>query len=143
MTFGLTTGPNYEGPLDVNELAGRRQTIPLPGSLCFRGAGWRTTSLTPARLPTDDSVHNSGCSSHSRKKCGARQSRVVYRNYGELISGTVEAISTAVFPTALGACPSQVTVHDPSIPNPLVDKIPISIAVRIPTDDDANTCRGY
>ena len=51
MTFGLTTGPNYEGPLDVNELAGRRQTIPLPGSLCFRGAGWRTTSLTPARLP--------------------------------------------------------------------------------------------
>lgn len=51
MTFGLTTGPNYEGQLDVNELAGRRQTIPLPGSLCFRGAGWRTTSLTPARLP--------------------------------------------------------------------------------------------
>ena len=51
MTFGLTSGPNYEGQLDVNELAGRRQTIPLPGSLCFRGAGWRTTSRTPARLP--------------------------------------------------------------------------------------------
>ena len=67
-----------------------------------------------------------------RKKCGARRSRVVYRNYGELISSTLKAISTAVFLTALGACSSQVTVQDPSIPDPLVEKIPISIAVRFP-----------
>ncbi len=49
--LGLTTGPNYEGQLDVIELAGWRQSIPLPESSCFPGAGWRTTSLTQARLP--------------------------------------------------------------------------------------------
>ncbi len=49
--LGLTTGPNYEGQLDVIELAGWRQPIPLPGSLCFPGAGWRTSSLAQARLP--------------------------------------------------------------------------------------------
>ncbi len=48
--LGLTTGPNYEGQLDVIELAGWRQRIPLPESSCFPGAGWRTTSLTQARL---------------------------------------------------------------------------------------------
>ena len=49
--LGLTSGPNYEGQLDVIELAGWRQRIPLPESSCFPGAGWRTTSLTQARLP--------------------------------------------------------------------------------------------
>jgi len=58
----------------------------------------------------------------------------VYRNYGELISGTLKAISTAVFLTALGACSSQVTMHDLSIPDPLVEKIPISIAVKFPDE---------
>ena len=56
----------------------------------------------------------------------------MYRNYGELISGTLKAISTAVFLTALGACSSHVTVHDLSIPDPLVEKIPVSIAVKFP-----------
>jgi len=49
--LGSTSGPNYEGQLDVIELAGWRQRIPLPESSCFPGAGWRTTSLTQARLP--------------------------------------------------------------------------------------------
>ncbi len=38
----------------------------------------------------------------------------------------------AVFLTALGACSSQVTVHDPSIPDIVVKKIPISVAVKFP-----------
>ncbi len=49
-----------------------------------------------------------------------------------MISSTLKAISIAVFLTALGGCSSQVTVHDPSIPDPLVDKIPISVAVKFP-----------
>ncbi len=34
--------------------------------------------------------------------------------------------------TLLGGCSSQVTVNDPTIPDPLVEKIPLSIAVRYP-----------
>jgi len=49
-----------------------------------------------------------------------------------LISSTRKAISIAVFLAALGACSSQVTVHELSIPDPLVEKIPISIAVKFP-----------
>ena len=49
-----------------------------------------------------------------------------------MISSTLKAISIPVFLTALGACSSQVTVHDPSIPDPLVEKIPISVAVKFP-----------
>ncbi len=49
-----------------------------------------------------------------------------------MISSTLKAISIAVFLTALGACSSQVTVHDPSIPDPLVEKIPISVAIKFP-----------
>ena len=43
-----------------------------------------------------------------------------------------KAIALAAFLTALGACSSQVTVHDPSIPDPVVEKIPVSVAVRFP-----------
>ena len=49
-----------------------------------------------------------------------------------MISSTLKAISIGVFLTALGGCSSQVTVHDPSIPDPLVDRIPISVAVKFP-----------
>ncbi len=49
-----------------------------------------------------------------------------------MTSSTFKAISIAVFLTALGACSSQVTVHDPSIPDPVVKEIPISVAVRFP-----------
>ena len=45
---------------------------------------------------------------------------------------TLRAISIAVFLTALGACSSQVTVNDPTIPDPLIEKIPLSVAVRFP-----------
>ena len=38
----------------------------------------------------------------------------------------------AVFLTALGACSSRVTVNDPTIPDPLLEKIPLSVAVRYP-----------
>jgi hypothetical protein len=44
----------------------------------------------------------------------------------------LKAISVAVFVTALAACSSQVTVSDPTIPDPLVEKIPISVAVAFP-----------
>ncbi len=49
-----------------------------------------------------------------------------------MISNTLKAVLVAVFLTALGGCSSTVTVHDPSIPDPLVDKIPISVAVKFP-----------
>ncbi len=81
---------------------------------------------------TDDAVHNSGRHSHSRKKCGARRGQSAYRNYSELILNTRKAISIAVILATLGACSSHVTVHDPSIPDPIVEKIPISVAVRFP-----------
>jgi len=51
---------------------------------------------------------------------------------GDLNSNTLKAISVTVFLTALGGCSSQVTVNDPTIPDPLVDKIPLSVAVRYP-----------
>ncbi len=38
----------------------------------------------------------------------------------------------AVFLTALGACSSRVTVNDPTIPDPLIEKIPLSVAIRFP-----------
>ncbi len=49
--FGLATGTSYQGQLDVTELAGWRQILPLPGSVCFPGASRRTTSLAQAGLP--------------------------------------------------------------------------------------------
>ncbi len=49
-----------------------------------------------------------------------------------MVSSTLKAVSPAVFLIALGACSSQVTVHDPSIPVPLVEKIPLSVAVKFP-----------
>ncbi len=49
-----------------------------------------------------------------------------------MTSSTFNTASIALFLTALGACSSQVTVHDPSIPDPLVDRIPISLAVKFP-----------
>ncbi len=51
MALETATGPNYEGPPNVSEPAGWRQFLPLLGSLCFPGAGRRTTSLAQARLP--------------------------------------------------------------------------------------------
>jgi hypothetical protein len=46
----------------------------------------------------------------------------------------LRAISIAVFLTAVGGCSSQVTVNNPTIPDPLVEKIPLSVAVRYPPE---------
>ena len=35
---------------------------------------------------------------------------------------------------SLGGCASEVTVNDPRIPDPLVEKIPLSVAVRYPDE---------
>ena len=51
MALETATDPNYEGQPNVSEPAGWRQFLPLLGSLCFPGAGRRTTSLAQARLP--------------------------------------------------------------------------------------------
>lgn len=53
---------------------------------------------------------------------------------GDLTSNRLNAVSITVFVAALGACASEVTVNNPTIPDPLVDKIPISVAVRYPDD---------
>jgi hypothetical protein len=54
------------------------------------------------------------------------------RGRSNLTSNTLRAVLIAVFLTALGACSSQVTVDAPTIPDPLVDRIPISVAVKFP-----------
>jgi len=53
---------------------------------------------------------------------------------GNLTSKMLKAILIAVFLTALGGCSSQVTVNAPTIPDPLVDRIPISVAVKFPDE---------
>ncbi len=49
-----------------------------------------------------------------------------------MTSSKFNAASIAVFLTALGGCSSQVTVSDPLIPDPVVEEIPISVAVKFP-----------
>jgi hypothetical protein len=51
-----------------------------------------------------------------------------------LTPNTLRAISITVILTAIGGCSSQVTVNNPTIPEPLVEKIPLSVAVRYPPD---------
>ncbi len=46
----------------------------------------------------------------------------------------LRAISIAAILAAVGGCSSQVTVNNPTIPDPLVEKIPLSVAVRYPPD---------
>ena len=49
-----------------------------------------------------------------------------------MTSSPFKAVSIAVFLSALLGCSSQVTVHDPLIPNPVVEEIPMSVAVKFP-----------
>ncbi len=49
-----------------------------------------------------------------------------------MTSNTLRAISIAVFLTAIGACSSRITINNPTIPDPLVEKIPLSVAVKFP-----------
>lgn len=44
----------------------------------------------------------------------------------------LNAIPAALFVAALCGCASQVSVTDPTIPDPLVQKIPITVAIRYP-----------
>lgn len=53
-----------------------------------------------------------------------------------MTSNRLRAIAIAVSLTAIGACSSQVTVNSPTIPDPLVDKIPLSVAIRYPDEFD-------
>jgi hypothetical protein len=49
-----------------------------------------------------------------------------------LNSNTLKAISAALFASALWGCASQVTVGDPTIPDPLIEKLPMTVAIRYP-----------
>lgn len=51
-----------------------------------------------------------------------------------MISSTLKTVLIAVFLTALGGCSSHVIVNAPTIPDPLVDRIPISVAVKFPVE---------
>lgn len=51
-----------------------------------------------------------------------------------MTSNALKAVSIAVFLTAIGGCSSQVIVNAPTIPDPLVEKIPISVAVKFPDE---------
>ena len=51
-----------------------------------------------------------------------------------MISSTLKTVLIAVFLTALGGCSSHVIVNAPTIPDPLVDRIPISVAVKFPDE---------
>ncbi len=54
-----------------------------------------------------------------------------------LTSIWLKRISAIVFVTALCGCAgSQVSLHDPTIPTPLIDQLPMSVAVRYPAAFD-------
>ena len=51
-----------------------------------------------------------------------------------MTSNALKAISVAVCIAALGGCSTRITLNDPTIPNPLVEKIPLTVAVRYPDE---------
>ena len=51
-----------------------------------------------------------------------------------MTSNTLITISVVVFLTVLGGCISLVTVNNLEIPDPLIKKIPISVAVKFPDE---------
>ena len=55
---------------------------------------------------------------------------------GELNLILRNAISAVALLAALGGCASRVTVNDPTIPDPLIAKIPMSVAIRFPDSFD-------
>jgi hypothetical protein len=55
-----------------------------------------------------------------------------------LTSICIKRVAVAVVAAALFGCGgSQVTLHDPSIPKPLIDQLQMSVAARIPTAFDS------
>ena len=56
---------------------------------------------------------------------------------GNLKSSWLKRISASVFVAALCGCGgSRVTLQDPSIPEPLIDQLPMSVAARYPAEFD-------
>lgn len=49
-----------------------------------------------------------------------------------MIAARLKFVSVAIIIAALSGCSSQVTLKDPTIPDPLIDKMPLSVAARFP-----------
>jgi hypothetical protein len=49
-----------------------------------------------------------------------------------LTASKLKAISIAMFSIALYACSTQVSLQDPSIPDPLIEQLPLTVAARYP-----------
>ena len=49
-----------------------------------------------------------------------------------MIAARLKFVSVAIIIAALSGCSTQVTLKDPTIPNPLIDKMPLSVAARFP-----------
>lgn len=49
-----------------------------------------------------------------------------------MIAARLKFVSVAISIAALSGCSTQVTLKDPTIPDPLIDKMPLSVAARFP-----------
>jgi hypothetical protein len=49
-----------------------------------------------------------------------------------LIAAGLKFVSVAIVVATLNGCSTQVSLKDPTIPDPLIDKMPLSVAVRFP-----------
>ncbi|MEX2496578.1 MAG: hypothetical protein WD448_10840 [Woeseia sp.] len=49
-----------------------------------------------------------------------------------MIATRVKAVSVAILVAAVSACSTQVKLENPTIPDPLIDKLPLSVAARFP-----------
>lgn len=49
-----------------------------------------------------------------------------------MIAARLKFVSVAMFVAALSGCSTQVSLKDPTIPDPLIDKLPLSVAARFP-----------
>jgi len=60
----------------------------------------------------------------------------VYQEYGNLMHRIRIFLSVLAFLAVLSGCGSQVTLKDPSIPEPLIDKLPLKVGGRYPESFD-------
>ncbi|MEX2123071.1 MAG: hypothetical protein WD795_04195 [Woeseia sp.] len=49
-----------------------------------------------------------------------------------MIAASLKSVSVAIVIAAVSGCSTQVTLKDPTIPDPLIDKLPMSVAARFP-----------
>ena len=49
-----------------------------------------------------------------------------------MIAARLKFVSVAIIVAALSGCSTQVSLKDPTIPDPLIDKMPLSVAARFP-----------